>query len=489
MDNQKRTVKFKLDRKFGVSDNSRNLSSGKKKSYSSNAEEKDARSNTRSSAEGKRFSSDRKFSSEKSPRGERSFSKPGFKSGEMKRPFRDKPFQEREGSPDRGPREQRDFRNSDFKKPFRDRPFGDRPPRDREFRSERDSRPERGFGSERPRRREFNRDETPANTRPRRPFDKDRGGDRTRRFESEERPSFIRKRVTAEAPAKEFSEEPVRDEEAILASLDAAPENESEKNFTPPWYKRLLLLTTEKGREREAKFLAEGVRVVQEMLEYHTDILLDIYTVPNFREPALLEKAKEKEIRLHEISEEQMKEISSTVTHQGIIAVCRAASVKPDYEKTFSVLTLVDAIQDPGNLGTLFRTALGFNTAGLILGKGSVNPFNPKVVRGSSGTFLRVPFEVNSDLVERINFLHSKGYTVIATDLHGKQELKDIAPHKLKKVAILVGNEGAGANPSFIDMADEVVRIPMSSTLESLNVSVAHGILSYEIAHLQKELF
>ncbi len=471
MDNQKRTVKFKLDRKFGVSDNSRNLSSGRKKSYSPSAD-------ANPSAEGKRFSSERKFSSERSPRGERDFSKPGFRSEDSKRPFRDKPFREREGVSER----------KDFKKPFRERPFGDRPPRDRDFRSDRDSRPERGFGSERPRRREFNRDEQPANARPRRPFDKDRGR-RPGRFETEERPSFIRRQVTAETPVKEFSEEPVRDEEALLASLEAAPENEAEKNFTPPWFKRLLLLTTEKGREREAKFLAEGVRVVQEMLEYHTDILLDIYTVPNFREPALLEKAKEKQIRLHEVSEEQMKEISSTVTHQGIIAVCRAASAKPDYEKTFSVLTLADAIQDPGNLGTLFRTALGFNTAGLILGKGSVNPFNPKVVRGSSGTFLRVPFEVNSDLVERINFLHSKGYTVIATDLHGKQELKDIAPHKLKKVAILVGNEGAGTNPHFIDMADEVVRIPMSSTLESLNVSVAHGILSYEIAHLQKELF
>jgi TrmH family RNA methyltransferase len=76
----------------------------------------------------------------------------------------------------------------------------------------------------------------------------------------------------------------------------------------------------------------------------------------------------------------------------------------------------------------------------------------------------------------------------VATDLHGKQSLKDITPRKLKKVAFLMGNEGAGTDQHLIEMADETVRIPMSSNLESLNVAVAHGILSYEITALQKDL-
>jgi TrmH family RNA methyltransferase len=152
------------------------------------------------------------------------------------------------------------------------------------------------------------------------------------------------------------------------------------------------------------------------------------------------------------------------------------------------VITLVDAVQDPGNLGTIFRTSLGFGSDGMILGRGTVSPFNPKVVRGSSGTFLRVPFEFDVDLVDQINFLRSKGYTIIATDLHAKQSLRQIPQNKLRKMAFLVGNEGAGTNPYFIELADETVKIPMSSELESLNVAVAHGILSYEAAQIQEEL-
>jgi len=117
-----------------------------------------------------------------------------------------------------------------------------------------------------------------------------------------------------------------------------------------------------------------------------------------------------------------------------------------------------------------------------------VNPFNPKVVRGSSGTFLRVPFEKDMSLIDAINFLRSKGYTIIATDLHGKQSLAEIEPRKLRKVAFLVGNEGAGTDQHLIEMADETVKIPMSSDLESLNVAVAHGILSFEMAKIQKDV-
>ena len=224
------------------------------------------------------------------------------------------------------------------------------------------------------------------------------------------------------------------------------------------------------------------------MLDNHVDLLIGIYTNDESRTDPLLDKANAANIKVHTLTNEQMKKISSTVTGQGIVAVCRTASTKPDFDKGHSVLTLVDAVQDPGNLGAIFRTSLGFNSSGVILGKGTVNPFNPKVVRGSSGTFLRVPFEHDVDLAERINFLRQKGYTIVATDLHGKQSLKEIIPRKLKKVAFLIGNEGAGTDQHLIEMADETVRIPMSSNLESLNVAVAHGILSYEIVALQKDL-
>ena len=228
------------------------------------------------------------------------------------------------------------------------------------------------------------------------------------------------------------------------------------------------------------------MHVVDELVSHHREIVIAVYVVEGFSDENLIEKINEAEVNLHVLTEEQMKRLSSTVTTQGIIAHCRCASNKPNYEQSRSVLTLVDAVQDPGNLGTLFRTSLGFGSNGMVLGRGTVNPFNPKVVRGSSGTFLRVPFEYDVDLVEHINFLRSKGYTIIASDLHARQSLGEIPARKLRKMAFLVGNEGAGTNQYLIELADETVKIPMSSELESLNVAVAHGILSYEAAKISR---
>jgi TrmH family RNA methyltransferase len=277
-------------------------------------------------------------------------------------------------------------------------------------------------------------------------------------------------------------------DEATLEARTVQAEQSADTASNPPWFRKLLALTTEKGREREGKFLGEGIHVVEELVSKHREIVIAIYAVEGFENEELIEKINDADITLHMLSPEQMKQLSSTVTPQGIIAYCRIANTKPVYESSRSVLTLVDAVQDPGNLGTLFRTSLGFGSDGMILGRGTVSPFNPKVVRGSSGTFLRVPFEFDVDLVDQINFLRSKGYTIIATDLHAKQSLRQIPENKLRKMAFLVGNEGAGTNPYFIELADETVKIPMSSELESLNVAVAHGILSYEAAQIQEEL-
>lgn len=265
-----------------------------------------------------------------------------------------------------------------------------------------------------------------------------------------------------------------------------APEPEIE---IPPWMKKVLALATDKGREREEMFLAEGQKCVQEMLQYHHDLIQEVFVDQEQKEhlSSLVAAAEERRIRLNQVSAAEMKQMSTTVTNQGILAVVRSAGTRPDYEMA-KVLTLVDGVQDPGNLGSLFRTSLGFAQGGVLLGKGTVNPFNPKVVRGSSGTFLRVPFEQSVDLLERIMFLRNKGFTVLATDLHAKQGLDEIPLRKLRKVAFLVGNEGAGADFKHIQHADEVIKIPMSQTLESLNVAVAHGIMSFQIAQLRQQI-
>ncbi|SMP42753.1 RNA methyltransferase [Fibrobacter sp. UWB10] len=378
-------------------------------------------------------------------------------------------------------RDERGGRSFDDRRGDRgDRKFGDKKFGDREGRFDRERRPRRDGDD----RGSFGRREG------RRPFG-ERSGDRGR-FGGDRRP----RREFASAGAPIYRQRPEEQKEEVEEVLDEAAlearvaqaEASEDSNFNPPWYKKLLALTTEKGREREGKFLGEGVHVVQELVSNHRELVMGVYVTESFNDEALVEQINEAEIRLNVLTDEQMKRLSSTMTTQGVIAVARIASKKPVYESSRSVITLVDAVQDPGNLGTIFRTSLGFGSDGMILGRGTVSPFNPKVVRGSSGTFLRVPFEFDVDLVDQINFLRSKGYTIIATDLHAKQSLRQIPQNKLRKMAFLVGNEGAGTNPYFIELADETVKIPMSSELESLNVAVAHGILSYEAAQIQEDL-
>ena len=488
--NPKRVVRQTFQGKFGVSDNPADHGFGRHPEVT----DPDAQE-TRSERREFERSKERQFgSAEKNFDGNRE-RKP-FDRGE-RRPFdrERRPFGERRSFRDRDERgfdrKERPFgRNRDERRSFdRDRPF-DRERRPfGERRSFRD-RDERGFDrKERPFGR--NRDE-------RRSFDRGKPWDG--------RPIFRQKPETKLVD----DDEVVRDEEAVLQYADSPDILPEKAGANPPWFRKLIALTTEKGRSREGQFIAEGVRVVEEIVANHQDVIIGIYAagkkkldennepvlnedgeyvyepLPTLQE--LIDRARKAGASVKIIGEDQIQRLSSTVTPQGILAVCRMASTKPNYEKSRSILTLVDAVQDPGNLGAIFRTSLGFSSSGIVIGKGSVNPFNPKVVRGSSGTFLRVPFEKDRDLIETINELHRYGYTIIATDLHGKQSLSEIEPRKLRKVAFLVGNEGAGTNRRLIDISDETVKIPMSSELESLNVAVAHGILSYEMAKIQKEL-
>ncbi len=244
------------------------------------------------------------------------------------------------------------------------------------------------------------------------------------------------------------------------------------------WVRRMAALKTEKGRDKEQRFLVDGVRCVEEIARYSASALVKVVTAPGFQNPELMGMIKKLGVEVEELSREEIDYLSTTVTHQGIVAICNQAVLRPKWE-TAKLVTLVDSVQDPGNLGAIFRTSLAFGMDALLLGSGTVDPFNPKVVRGSSGTMMRVPFETGCDLAEKYQFLRSKGFTIVATSPHARQELDNIKMRR--KVAFLVGNEGAGADQRLIDAADVTVRIPMSHSLESLNVAVAHGILSAQL--------
>ena len=183
----------------------------------------------------------------------------------------------------------------------------------------------------------------------------------------------------------------------------------------------------------------------------------------------------------HEVvTEEQMKKLTDTVTPQGILCVVRQPSYTMEdiiNHPGHRLIMILEDIQDPGNLGTIFRTAEGAGASGIIMTKGCADLFNPKVVRSTMGSIYRVPFFVTDDIEQTINLVKNAQIEVFAAHLKGEHFYDEI---EYKDAAFLIGNEGRGLKDSTASLADTYIKIPMSGELESLNASMAAGILMYE---------
>ena len=183
----------------------------------------------------------------------------------------------------------------------------------------------------------------------------------------------------------------------------------------------------------------------------------------------------------HEVvTEEQMKKLTDTVTPQGILCVVRQPSYTMEdiiNHPGHRLLMILEDIQDPGNLGTIFRTAEGAGASGIIMTKGCADLFNPKVVRSTMGSIYRVPFFVTDDIEQTISLVKNAQIEVFAAHLKGEHFYDEI---EYKDAAFLIGNEGSGLKDSTASLADTYITIPMSGELESLNASMAAGILMYE---------
>ena len=188
------------------------------------------------------------------------------------------------------------------------------------------------------------------------------------------------------------------------------------------------------------------------------------------------------------VSDTVLKSMSETKTPQGILAVAEMPDyrlldkgfLEQAYTKNGKIKLLVlEDTADPGNLGTIMRTAEAAGVTGVIMGKGTVDIFNPKVVRSTMGSIFRLPFTYVEDLKETIQKLKTQGISFYATHLKGKKSYKDIKYSDSS--AILVGNEARGLSDEVADLADTYVLIPMQGKVESLNAAVAAALMMYEV--------
>lgn len=249
---------------------------------------------------------------------------------------------------------------------------------------------------------------------------------------------------------------------------------ESNKN---EWIKQIKKLEKKKYRDLENRYLIEGEHLVEEALANQVDIESLIIT----EQSALSYKELVAQVDYHQlvqVTEDILKNLSSLPSPQLIMAVVKKGHVSIKESSTKHVL-LLDNVQDPGNVGTMIRTADAAGFSGVVLGEGTADIYNSKVLRSMQGSHFHIQLE-ESNLIEKINELKEQGYQIFATELNNQAiSYKEIL--KSEKIAIVMGNEGQGVRKEVIEVCDQSVYIPMFGQAESLNVAVAAGIVMFSL--------
>jgi RNA methyltransferase, TrmH family len=244
--------------------------------------------------------------------------------------------------------------------------------------------------------------------------------------------------------------------------------------LTPKSLKRYRELAVKKGRDEQGVFLVEGEKAISQIMASHPDEIKEIIAIeqpfPIFRG-----------YPLRTISQSQFQYISSAQTPQGIAAVIDLpqdvyTSILP--ADTGTRILLLENIQDPGNVGTLIRTAAALGFSGLILTESSADPFSPKALQASAGTVLSVWIRKTAQYLEIVTTLKQSGYVLAAADVRGSDEPAIISGQN--KMILALGNEAAGLSKELLSIADNRVRIPTpQDKAESLNVAACGAILMY----------
>ncbi len=249
------------------------------------------------------------------------------------------------------------------------------------------------------------------------------------------------------------------------------------------------LLKSSKSRRDEGLFVAEGLRIVKEALK--RNITNDIYVSESFFK-SNFDIIKEIEVnsKITVISDNIYKKLSETKTPQGILCLCNVRSITVDdifaNLKDDSLFLILDDLSDPGNLGTIIRSALGAGADAIILSKNSVDIHSPKVVRSTMGAIFDLPFIYVNDLCDTVQKLMDCEVSVFSTLLEDSYNYTK--PDYSKKTAFIIGNEANGISEDIKKLPTIHITIPMKNNLESLNASVAASLVLYEALRQRSEL-
>lgn len=243
--------------------------------------------------------------------------------------------------------------------------------------------------------------------------------------------------------------------------------------------KHIKKLKEKKYRDISKEYVIEGIKLIKEAIEEKVNIK-QIVICDNCENSSIIPKELMYEIAKYEciyVTEKIFKSITGVDTPQGILAIIEINNKDTQINYEEDIIVALDDIQDPGNLGTILRTVDSIGLSQILVSKGTADCYNPKVVRSTMGAIFRVKIIECDDLEKTLKEIKKHKFELVVTSLQTNNSIYDI---NYDKKVIIIGNEANGVKQSIQDIADKKVKIPMMGKTESLNASVATGIILYE---------
>ncbi len=257
-----------------------------------------------------------------------------------------------------------------------------------------------------------------------------------------------------------------------------------------PRLKAARRLTKRAFRQRERAFLAEGPQAVAEAHRYGARLSDLFVTVPaRSRHADLVTAVADAGVPVHVVNGEVMDELAQTVTPQGLLAVCGFIDVPlTELPRTLLLVTLLANVRDPGNAGTVLRTADAAGAHAVIFADASVDPYNGKCVRASAGSLFHLPVVAGARLEDAVASMRDAGLRIVAADGRAGRSLDDpdVQARLAQPTAWMFGNEAWGLPPELVALADETIAVPIYGRAESLNLAAAAAVCLYASARAQK---
>ncbi|WP_136051134.1 TrmH family RNA methyltransferase [Microbacterium sp. K36] len=263
------------------------------------------------------------------------------------------------------------------------------------------------------------------------------------------------------------------------------------ENPRSPRVRAVAKLTKRSARTETGLFLLEGPQSVREALTYRPEAIVELFATPHGWEKHadIRAAAAEAGVDVEYVSEDVLHAMADTVTPQGLVAVVRQTptSVRDIFDAAPRLVAICEEVRDPGNLGTIIRAADAAGADAVVLTGRTVDPYNPKVVRATTGSLFHLPVSVGSELDEVVRRAHDAGLQILAADVKGDDLLAARADGVLgASTAWLFGNEARGLEDEALTRADRVLRLPIFGRAESLNLATAASVCLYESAFAQR---